>query len=220
MPASLYSRELVCTFIIDNYNPLSFSYQSWKTKYSRHRCIERWRWNNLELRQKLLDKYQCDHVRCWCVHVWYADDEQSISGTQTNDKKLILSGLLDIYEAWKHQLRDAWNVLSENMAVRASIFEISKSSVPSATGVNSITIPSRRRKERNHSPGYYGQLRKEARRRITGIACSSEDERQYMGWEEGYVSDCWKTTWKQNDGLTSSSDSHTAGTVMKPPSVI
>lgn len=128
----------------------------------RHRCIERWRWNNLELRQEVLDKYRCDHVRIlvrpWCDMLM---TNRSISEPKRMTKKLILSGLLDIYEAWKHQLE----MLGEPYYLKIWLFEprFSRSQVVCAIGDrsefynNTFSTPER---TKPFSPGTYGQLRK------------------------------------------------------------
>lgn len=71
----------------------------------RHRQIETWLKNNLELRYDLLDNYSSDHIDI-IVHPWcdISLKNSRFPEPKGKTKSLMLAGLLDIYDSWKKQL--------------------------------------------------------------------------------------------------------------------
>lgn len=71
----------------------------------RHKHIEKWRRENLELRHDLIEKYNGDRIDI-IVHPWCDTSiiRSAIPFPKRKTKYLMLNGLLDIYESWKTQL--------------------------------------------------------------------------------------------------------------------
>lgn len=71
----------------------------------RHRHIEEWRLESLDLRLHLIQKYNGDHIDI-VVHPWcdISIINSEIPEPNGKTKHLILSGLIDIYDSWKKQL--------------------------------------------------------------------------------------------------------------------
>ena len=73
----------------------------------RFRDIDIWRSENLDLRLDLIEKYNGDHIDI-VVHPWcdISIINSKIPEPKRVTKKLILNGLIDIYESWKVQLNN------------------------------------------------------------------------------------------------------------------
>jgi hypothetical protein len=71
----------------------------------RFRDIEIWRLGNLDLRLDLIEKYNREYAEI-IVHPWcdISIINSKIPEPKRTIKKLMLSGLIDIYESWKVQL--------------------------------------------------------------------------------------------------------------------
>ena len=71
----------------------------------RIRDIDNWRLDNLDLRLDLIEKYNGDHIDI-VVHPWcdISIINSKIPEPKRKTKKLMLNGLIDIYESWKIQL--------------------------------------------------------------------------------------------------------------------
>lgn len=71
----------------------------------RFRDIDNWRLENLDLRLDLIEKYNGDHIDI-VVHPWcdISIINSKIPEPKKKTKKLMLNGLIDIYESWKNQL--------------------------------------------------------------------------------------------------------------------
>lgn len=71
----------------------------------RHKQIEKWRLKNLDLRLDLIEKYNRDYIDI-IVHPWCDISilNSKIPYPKGKTKKLILNGLIDIYESLKVQL--------------------------------------------------------------------------------------------------------------------
>lgn len=71
----------------------------------RHRHIEEWKLENLNLRFDLIEKYNGDHIDI-VVHPWcdISIINSKIPEPKAKTKELMLIGLIDIYESWKKQL--------------------------------------------------------------------------------------------------------------------
>jgi len=73
----------------------------------RHRHIEEWRLTNLDLRLDLIEEYHSDHIDI-VVHPWcdISIANSAIPEPKGRTRQLMLTGMLDIYDAWKKQLDD------------------------------------------------------------------------------------------------------------------
>ncbi len=71
----------------------------------RQRRIKNWRLENLEINADLIEKYNRDYVEI-IVHPWCDISliKSKIPSPKGTTKRLMLAGLLDIYESWKIQL--------------------------------------------------------------------------------------------------------------------
>lgn len=71
----------------------------------RYKQIDKWREENLALNFDLLEKYNREYAEI-IVHPWcdISFVKSVIPNPTRKTKKLILTGLLDIYESWKQQL--------------------------------------------------------------------------------------------------------------------
>ena len=71
----------------------------------RHRQIEEWRLENLNLRFDLIEKYKGDHIDI-VVHPWcdISIINSKIPEPKGKTRQLMLTGLIDIYNSWKVQL--------------------------------------------------------------------------------------------------------------------
>lgn len=71
----------------------------------RFRDIDIWRLENLDLRLDLIEKYNGDHIDI-VVHPWcdISIINSKIPEPKSKTKRLMLNGLIDIYESWKVQL--------------------------------------------------------------------------------------------------------------------
>lgn len=71
----------------------------------RHKHIEDWRLENLNLRFDLIDQYNSDHINI-IVHPWcdISIGNSIIPEPKAKTKRLLLKGLIDIYQSWKMQL--------------------------------------------------------------------------------------------------------------------
>lgn len=71
----------------------------------RHKHIERWRLENLDLRFDLVEQYNNDHIDI-VVHPWcdISIVNSIIPEPKGKTKRLILNGLINIYHSWKMQL--------------------------------------------------------------------------------------------------------------------
>ena len=71
----------------------------------RFRNIDKWRLRNLDLRLDLIENYKGDHIDI-VVHPWcdISIIKSRIPEPKRKTKKLMLNGLIDIYETWKMQL--------------------------------------------------------------------------------------------------------------------
>lgn len=71
----------------------------------RHKQLEKWRLKNFGIREDLLENYQYDHLDI-VVHPWcdLSLKESVYPEPKGKTKQLMLSGLIDIYDAWKIQL--------------------------------------------------------------------------------------------------------------------
>ncbi len=71
----------------------------------RHKQIDKWRHQNLTLNFSLLKKYDREYAEI-VVHPWcdISIIKSAIPNPTRKTKRLILTGLLDIYDSWKKQL--------------------------------------------------------------------------------------------------------------------
>lgn len=71
----------------------------------RHRQIESWRLENLELRMDLINKYSSDYIDI-LVHPWcdISIINSKFPEPKRKTKQLILNALIDIHDSWKNQL--------------------------------------------------------------------------------------------------------------------
>ncbi|RZJ74396.1 MAG: hypothetical protein EOO47_21235, partial [Flavobacterium sp.] len=71
----------------------------------RHKHIERWRLENLDLRFDLVEQYNNDHIDI-VVHPWcdISIVKSIIPEPKGKTKRLILNGFINIYHSWKMQL--------------------------------------------------------------------------------------------------------------------
>lgn len=127
----------------------------------RHRHIEEWRLENLNLRFDLFEKYNGDHIDI-VVHPWcdISIINSKIPEPKAKTKELMLSGLIDIYESWKKQL----DKLGQPYYLKIWLYEprFSKSQVVCGVGEkidyyeNVFFKPGERKKMK---PNNYGQLK-------------------------------------------------------------
>ena len=80
-------------------------YKKTRGQRRRHRLIEQWRLQNMQIDLNHLQNYNCDYVKIF-VHPWC---DLSITNSifpepKRKTKLLMLSALLDIYFSWKQQL--------------------------------------------------------------------------------------------------------------------
>lgn len=99
----------------------------------RHRNIEQWRLENLDLRLDLIEKYNYDHIDI-VVHPWcdISIINSAFPEPKRQTKQLILNGLIDIYYSWKKQL----DKIGQPYYLKIWLFEprFSKSQVVCAIG--------------------------------------------------------------------------------------
>lgn len=76
----------------------------------RFRDIDNWRIENLDLPVDLIEKYNGDHIDIY-VHPWcdISIIDSKIPEPKGKAKKMIINGLIDIYESWKVQLEKSGN---------------------------------------------------------------------------------------------------------------
>jgi len=99
----------------------------------RHRAIQQWRLDNLELRLDLIEKYDYDNIDI-VVHPWcdISIINSAIPEPKGKTKQLMLNGLIDIYHSWKEQL----NKIGQPYYLKIWLYEprFSKSQVVCAFG--------------------------------------------------------------------------------------